>query len=205
MTEFLTQLGKHIPQSAIPIIKTWVERHPFWLKVTNARNTKLGDYRSPTKKLPHRISVNHNLNQYSFLITLTHEYAHLLVFEEFKNRVDPHGKEWKMCYASLLSELVSNSVFPHDLSQAVQNHIKKIPASSSADLELNRELKKYNQATDNFIHLVDLEKGDIFCLKNNRVFVKGEKRRTRFLCLEKKSQKQYLIHGAAEVILVSTY
>ena len=40
----------------------------------------------------HRISVNGNLNKYSFLITLIHELAHLLTFTQYKNRVDPHGR-----------------------------------------------------------------------------------------------------------------
>jgi SprT protein len=49
-----------------------------------ARSSKLGDYRPPQRGLPHRISVNHNLNQHEFLITLIHEMAHLLCWENME-------------------------------------------------------------------------------------------------------------------------
>ncbi|HAD34265.1 MAG TPA: hypothetical protein DCF44_07170 [Chitinophagaceae bacterium] len=45
------------------------------------------------------MSVNGNLNSYHFLITLLHEIAHMLVWEQFRNRVKPHGLEWKHVFA----------------------------------------------------------------------------------------------------------
>ena len=40
--------------------------------------------------------MNNNLNKYSFLITITHEIAHMMIWEKHQNKVDPHGEEWKM-------------------------------------------------------------------------------------------------------------
>ncbi len=46
----------------------------------------LGDYRNSHAGKGHRISVNGNLNKYSFLITLLHELAHLFTYERFGHR-----------------------------------------------------------------------------------------------------------------------
>ena len=84
-------LLKYIPETSAPLIAQWVVEYDFKLKIKRERNTKLGDYRSPQNGGNHIITVNHNLNKYSFLITLVHEIAHLVTFNAHKDRVLPHG------------------------------------------------------------------------------------------------------------------
>jgi hypothetical protein len=54
----------------VPQIAIWIIEFDFKLKITKERSTKLGDYTSPRDGLNHTITINHNLNQYSFFITL---------------------------------------------------------------------------------------------------------------------------------------
>ncbi|MGE0562801.1 MAG: SprT-like domain-containing protein [Flavobacteriales bacterium] len=194
-------LTKHVPESSLPILKEWFCSYDFILAFSRTRNTKLGDFRAKRGTFPHRISVNKNLNEYAFLITLTHEFAHLLVWEKFKNRIQPHGLEWKNQFADLMRVLLEKNIFPTDLATILLVHIKNPAASSVRDFKLTLALKKYDIYTESAIHLVDLPEGAIFSLKNKRTFTKGKKRRTRYLCLENATKRQYLIHGAAEVLV----
>ena len=198
---FFLAIQNTIPQASIPILKTWFNDNFFQLKVSKARNTKLGDYRAKRGVFPHRISVNQNLNQYAFLITLTHEYAHLLVWEKHKNKVLPHGLEWKNKFAELMLILLENKIFPNDITESLVKHIKNPAASSIRDFNLTLQLKKYDVDFESVTHLIDLPEGAVFSLKNKRIFTKGKKRRTRYFCLENSTKKQYLIHGAAEVLV----
>jgi predicted SprT family Zn-dependent metalloprotease len=72
----------------------------------------------------HRISVNGNLNKFSFLITLLHELAHLLAFENYGNRIQAHGKEWKFVYSNLLKDFIDKKIFPPDVESALKNLYK---------------------------------------------------------------------------------
>lgn len=195
-------LGKYVPSESLPILEKWFNQRAFELKITKKRVTKFGDFRASTKLQPNRISVNSNLNQYAFLITLTHEFAHLLVWLQHKHKVKAHGLEWKMEFATLMNVLLTKNVFPEHLKVVLQKHMKNPPASSARDVSLISELKKYD-APSNLLTLNEIEGGATFSLNQKRVFVKGVKRRTRFICKEISTKKEYLIHGVAEVELVN--
>ena len=196
-------LSRYVPEASMPILKNWFTQTPFILNITKKRTTKLGDFRGEVGKQLCKISVNQNLNPYSFLITLTHEFAHLLVWNKYKNKVNPHGKEWKNTFTELLIVLLENKVFPDDLTPMVVKHAKQPKASSQADVQLTKALNNYNPTND-LVHLMELEQGTIFSLNNNRTFKKGEKRRTRYLCEEVITKKKYLIHGVAEVNVLTS-
>lgn len=95
-------LQKYIPAQAAILIARWIDEYKTELKISKSRATKLGDYRHPYGDKGHRISVNYNLNQYSFLITLVHEFAHLLNWNRHKNKVKPHGTEWKQAFQEMM-------------------------------------------------------------------------------------------------------
>jgi len=194
-------LKNYVPQESLPILQKWFNQRPFELRTPKKRTTKFGDFRASTKQLPNRISVNSNLNQYAFLITLTHEFAHLLVWLNHKHKVKAHGLEWKSEFATLMSVLLAKKIFPNHLEIVLQKHLKNPPASSARDINLINELKKYDAPT-NTVQLIEIEEGTSFILNNKRTFVKGKRRRTRYLCKEVSSKKEYLIHGVAEVELV---
>lgn len=203
MEKIFAAIKNRVPENSLSILENWFRDYTFLLVVSKTRHTKLGDYRAKRMHLPHRISVNHNLNQYAFLITLTHEFAHLLVFEKYKNKVAPHGLEWKNQFAALVLILLERNIFPSDIAGILVEHIKNPAASSCRDFNLTVQLKKYDVGIETVLHLIDLPEGSLFSLKNKRIFTKGQKRRTRFLCQEKSTQKQYLIHGAAEVVVIN--
>ena len=57
-----------------------------------------GDFKPLKKSGWSQITINNNLNEYGFLITALHEFAHLLVYEKYKNKVHPQGSEWKKLF-----------------------------------------------------------------------------------------------------------
>lgn len=194
-------LQSYVPQESIPILENWFNQKPFLLRIPKKRVSKFGDFRASLKNEPHRISVNSDLNKYAFLITLTHEFAHLLVWNRHQNKVKAHGIEWKTEFATLMKVLLNKGVFPEGLKNVLIKHLNNPPASSGRDTNLVKELRKYD-APKSTIQLIDIPEGSAFSINNKRFFIKGNKRRTRFLCREISSKKDYLIHGVAEVLLI---
>jgi hypothetical protein len=194
----LAILHQHIPEQAITYChQLWTER-PFALKITKSRQTKVGDFTSRSDALHPRITLNHDLNPYTFLITYIHEVAHLHVFLEFKNRVDPHGNEWKLAFQKLLQPVLTPDIFPEDIFLALNQHMLNPKASSFADSDLTRALRKFDTGSSNNIVLADLPEGSTFHL-NGRYFTKGKLKRTRILCKETKSKRNYLVPADALV------
>jgi len=202
-------LAQYIPEAAIePVYKSIVE-HKIHFKITRSRKTKLGDYRPPIRHPHHRITINHDLNQYSFLITYIHELAHLLIYEHYKNRVAPHGKEWKQIYKDLMNEFLLLDIFPKDietvLERSIQNSpegIPKVKASSTSDLKLSRILQQYDKTNDH-THVEELADEAIFETQNGRQFKKGERVRTRYKCQNLQNKRTYLFHPLTPVIPVN--
>src|ERR1700753_3424961 len=129
----LDYLRKWIPAVAAPLILEYLNHYNVHLTITRERKSVLGDYRHATRTSNHRISVNGNLNHYSFLITLIHELAHLVTFMEHGNNVQSHGKEWKGIYRKMLEEFIPLDVFPKDVLAALKKNLHNLPASSCAD------------------------------------------------------------------------
>jgi len=195
-------LQNYVPTESLPILQKWFNQREFELKITRKRVTKFGDFRGSIRELPNRISVNSNLNKYAFLITLTHEFAHLLVWLQHQHRVKAHGLEWKMEFSTLMNVLLTKKIFPDHLKVVLQNHMINPPASSARDINLIVALKKYDPPS-NTVQLAELEVDTTFLLNDKRTFIKGKKRRTRYICKEVSTQREYLIHGVAEVEILS--
>lgn len=192
-------LKQYIPEGTFEPLLAQLLRHKVHLTVARERASVLGDYRPAQMGKNHRISVNGNLNQYSFLITLLHELAHLYTFEKFGQRVAPHGNEWKYEFAEVLRSYSNMRVFPADVAQTLYASIRNPKASSCADAALLRVLKKYDAPANNSVHLEQLPEGSIFKMGDDRVFKKGTKQRTRYRCTELPGNKVWLVHGLAEV------
>lgn len=176
----------------------WIVKYKIQLKITRNRRTKLGDYRPPIHHPNHRISINHNLNPYSFLITFIHELAHLQVFEKHGNKVKPHGNEWKNTYRKLTLEILKEDVFPADIEEVLERSVVNAKASSIADLKLSRVLMKYDAGSTGK-RLEDLPLHSIFETERGLHFKKGEKRRTRYKCLNLQNKRFYLFHPLTPV------
>ncbi len=193
-------LAKYLPLPSVEPVARLVIDHHVHLRVTKSRRSKLGDYRHPYGNKGHRITINHDLNPYSFLVTLLHEIAHLANWNRHQNNVDPHGREWKHEFRQLLIPFVRLGVFPPDLDMAIKSYLQNPGASSCADPNLYKALQRYNKNEEEDLHFVDdLPVEAVFTLDNGMVFRKGLKRRTRYRCRELRTNKFYDVSGAAKV------
>jgi hypothetical protein len=192
-------LTSYLPEKAVDVVLEWIKSKNVHLKITKNRKTKLGDYRAPVRYKNHRITVNHDLNPYAFLITFVHEYAHLLVYEQFKNRVKPHGKEWKATYRMLIHTFLEMDIFPDDLKQVLEQSVYKSKASSHSDLKLSRVLHKYDKVTG-VIRIEDLPENAVFRTETGRLFRKGPRQRIRYKCQNLDNRRYYLFHPLTPVI-----
>lgn len=191
-------LAKYIPLEAAPIIARWIDYFKCDFKVSRGRNTKFGDYRPPFNGKNHRISVNYNLNQYAFLVTTVHEFAHLLTWNEYQRKAKPHGSEWKANFQKMMRPFYEKNIFPDDLKAAIQSYLINPAASSCSDLSLFRALKKYDSDSAG-VSVESLSLKAVFKLKDGRVFRKDELVRKRFKCLELNTKRVYLFSPLAEV------
>src|SRR5215204_4864556 len=115
----ISHLEQYLPPNTLSAVTNYLNFYHVHLTMARERKSILGDYRHRTHGKNHRISVNGNLNIYSFLITLLHELAHLLTFEKFGNKVQSHGKEWKAIFGLLLDRFIKQDVFPPDIKHVL--------------------------------------------------------------------------------------
>ena len=191
-------LQKYIPEAAVDQVVDLLNEYPCTLKIVKNRKTKHGDFR----RLPNGkqvITINNDINEYRFLLTLIHELAHLVTYKKYI-RVKPHGVEWKRCFQYLMLPFLRPEIYPDSLLPLLANYLKNPKASTDTDIKLSLALKQYDERNGkSFIFELPLEQKFMY---NKRIFVKGEKRRTRFGCTEINSGKIYLFHQNAEVELV---
>jgi len=196
-------LSKYLPKDVVALAESIIKENNIHLTITPNRKSKAGDYRSPHNGKGHRISVNASLNKYAFTITFFHEYAHLLVWENYKNKVLPHGDEWKSVFSRMLKNLLKNKVFPPKLAAAVEHYSINPKASSYSDIYLSQELKKFDKKSLFLKTLLDIESGEMFKLEDGRIFVRGNMKRTRIWCKEQKTNSVYAFNPNVEVIPIS--
>jgi hypothetical protein len=194
-------ISRYVPENAITYCVGIWKKHPFSFKVTRERKSKVGDYRFNKSTGNHEITVNGNLNPYAFLITYLHEVAHLYHYKAYGNNRPPHGKVWKHIFRDLTDPVLKESIFPPDVLHQLMRHMKNPKASSQSDALLLRLLRKYDQEQEqgqSDTYLEDLTEGESFNL-NGRAFKKIKKRRTRSLCTDLTTGKNYLISEMAKV------
>jgi SprT protein len=196
-------LTSYVPDGSFEPVLQYIIDYKVQLTVTRSRSTVLGDYRHAHAGKNHRISVNGDLNKYAFLITLLHEIAHLITFEKYGNRVQPHGQEWKMLFGNLLSIFTQKNIFPDDVQQTLLRSIHNPAASSCGDEKLLRVLKKYDERKEGIFFVEQITQGEKFKIKGNRIFEKGERIRKRFKCKEIATGKWYLFSPVSEVMKVA--
>ena len=198
-------LSKYLPEKAVDVCSQWVVQHNIHVKITRTRASKLGDYRPTKGRHAHMITINHDLNPYSFLITYVHEVAHMLAETGSRRRIAPHGREWKQEFARLLDYFLKQDIFPGDVVGALTSYIQNPAASSCSDHDLLRALRKYDRKEmQHVMHLEDLPKHSLFRLHASRsklLFQKGDQVRTRFHCIEMNTQREYFVSPLAEVVV----
>lgn len=190
-------LEKYIPRGAVKPVFELIKRYNVHLKIVNERVTRHGDY----KKLPnggHQITVNANLNCYRFLITLIHEIAHLVAFNEYGRSIKPHGKEWKHIFQRFMLPFIRPEIFASELLPLLALHFKNPKASSDTDSKLSLALKQYDPPNDKN-YIFEIPYGGTFRLYNGKLFKRGNKRVKRYECLDISTGRIYLFNPNAEV------
>lgn len=198
----IVTLQDYLPPQTFDAVLAYLQHYQVHLTVARERKSILGDYRHRVQGKNHRISVNGNLNPYSFLITLLHELAHLLTFEEFGNRVAAHGREWKQLFGTLLADFIQRDVFPTDIKTALLHSLHNPAASSCADEPLLRVLRRYDTGKSKLVFVESIPDGVLFKTHDGRVFRKGEKIRKRFRCEEVGTKRIYLFSPVYEAEIV---
>ncbi|WP_143305200.1 SprT-like domain-containing protein [Chitinophaga vietnamensis] len=200
----LNALASYLPEGTFQPVMEFITFYKVHLTITRERSSILGDYRHPDGRgKGHRISINGSLNKYAFLLTLLHEIAHLTTFNKYQNSVASHGKEWKHEFSSILRGFVGNKLLPPDIELAVRQSMANPAASSCADEDLMRVLKRYDRQKENHFFVEQLPLHQLFKTKDGRIFRKGEKIRKRYRCEEVASKKIYLFSPVYEVELAS--
>jgi SprT protein len=179
----------------------WLIEEKVKLRITKPRKSKLGDYRAPHQGKGHQISVNVNLNKYSFLITLVHEFAHLYTWKKYKHRAKAHGIEWKQTYIELMDEVHKVLELPLDIRQALHRYMQNPAASSCTDVHLQLVLKKYDvqpEGKTSLIYVQQLPDQAFFSFRGKQ-YQRLEQIRKRIKCIRLENKKMYLFSPLAEV------
>lgn len=199
MPDNLHFLATFLPEGSLPVAERWLDVPNLEVKLVRRKSSRLGAYirgRNGTQ----RILMNANQGIYSFLITLAHEVAHMHVAMSGFRNPSPHGKEWKAACAITMKDAASITSLPDEIKDVLLRIAVSPKSTHFSDLTISRVLLKYsaNGKGDNIL-MGDLPSGSRFCFGNGKVYIKGEKNRTRFRCMLEGTRRQYLISGAAPV------
>jgi len=193
-------LQQFLPPGTFEQVEPYFSSHVIHLTITHERKSVLGDYRSPAPDKPyHRISINANLNPYSFLITLLHELAHMTTYLHFKNGVSPHGREWKTQFRHILIPFLGKSIFPASVEKALLAYVHNPAASTCSDPRLFKALYRYDEHKEGYLLVDDLELNEKFETESGQVYQKIEHMRTRSKCKELKTGKMFYFMDIVEV------
>lgn len=199
----LQALTSYLPEGTFEQVLDYITQFKVHLTITRERASILGDYRHPDSRGGHRISINGNLNKYSFLVTLLHELAHLTTFMQFGNRVASHGQEWKSHFSNILKQFVGKGYLPPDVETALRQSIQNPAASSCADDNLMRVLTRYDRRKENHYLVEQIPLNQLFRTKDGRIFRKGERVRKRYRCEEVATKRMYLFSPVYEVEMIA--
>lgn len=194
-------LAEYLPGATVDQVYDAIVKNGIQLRITRARNTKLGDYRPAANGKPPRISINHNLNPYEFLITFIHELAHHDTFAQYGRRHYPHGAEWKENFQKRMVAYINRKVFPADVEAALYQHLYVSNVANGSETELKRALRNHDPKPDDGSQLLEtLPHGQNFMIPSGRVFQKMEQRRKRYICRCMTDNRNYLFSPLAMVI-----
>jgi SprT protein len=190
-------LEDHVPAASVDYCFALWSDTRFIFKLRKARLSKVGDFTYRPGQTQ-QITINQDLHPYLFLTTYIHEVAHLKVHQLHGHRVSAHGFEWKKNFQELMLPVLDSVIYPLPLLKGLKKHMANPKASSFSDPELTALFRAYDEKVAKAILVSQLSEGSIFSF-HGRWFRKGITKRTRVLCLEVKTRRQYLVPADAEV------
>ena len=183
------KLFEKIPEASLGYVKSLILFENITIKLKKSRKTKHGDF-SVKKNGLCMITINDDLNQYRFLITLIHEISHYKAYKEYGLYIKPHGVEWKNIFKNLLLPIINPEIIPNDILRPLAIYAKNPKASSDTDLNLSLALNRYN--INQYDYVFGLSNGSVFKASNDRVYVMIKKLRKRYECMDVLTKKLYL-------------
>lgn len=197
----IEKLSKFLPLQCVDAVHGWLHEGGLRLRITRSRSSKLGDFRGAMPGQPPIISLNGDLNKYTFFVVFVHEYAHFLVWKKYAHRAKPHGREWKAVYTDLMIPFLTTKLFPPELLFALNSYFINPRAASGSDLNLTRTLKSYD-APRCKVTVEEIAPTATFSLPDGRHFRKIQQLRKRYKCLCLNNNRLYLFHPLTEIIPV---
>jgi len=199
-------LWPRLPENTHEYVRELLAALPVDLRLSRPRRSKLGDHRPPTAaRRRHRISVNEDLNPYAFLTTLLHELAHAATWDlhgRRSRRVRPHGPEWKAQFARILEPVVAGRLVPTDIGAALERSLRNPAAATCSDRGLLLALARYDTADPGLVFVETLPPGTTFRTDTGRLYRLGPRLRSRFLCVEQGTGREYRLHPLCRVAAV---
>jgi hypothetical protein len=190
-------LNQHVPAESVKYCQGLWAEFPFTFKLRKSRLSKVGDFTCRSGQSP-QITINRDLHPFLFLMTYVHEVAHLRVHKALGFKAEAHGEDWKGTFQSLMAPMLTIEIFPEPLLAGLMKHMASPKASSFSDAELTHLFRSQNEREKNVVLLSQIPEGSVFHL-HGRWFKKGKLRRTRVLCSEIKTRRQYLVPVDAAV------
>lgn len=202
--QMMSVLSQYLPAQAVEYCSELIMLYKLHLHIEVERKDRLGDY-SPHMGKGNRISINHNLNPFDFLITFIHELAHHVTFKKYGPHHQSHGAEWKDEFKNCMRPVVMMRVFPPDIEQPLIKHMQTPKYTHSGDVALMKALMRYNKKQSETL-LDDLPDGTLFKMsgRSKLVLRKIEKLRTYALCEEVSTGKKYKVHLLGKVVKVDS-
>jgi SprT protein len=194
----LEALSSFLPAGSYDIVVKYLLDYKIQLKLTKARKSLLGQYQHDLQTGKNSISVNGDLEPYNFLLTLAHEIAHCVCFNIHGNKVLPHGTEWQKINGIILKELIDAQIFPADIQQVLTKNLYTQRASCT-DAQLEAVLLRYDASKQHLLTIASLPTGTKFSIADGSEFIIQEKRRTRYLCMNLQTRKQFLFPASYKV------
>ena len=197
-------LRKYVPPKALELCCELIMYYKLNLHIEVERKGRYGDYH-PTMDKGNRITVNHNLNPYEFLVTFIHELAHHTNYLKHGNTVQSHGPEWKQEFKQNMIPFLKDDIFPADIQAPLIRHMKSPKYSHSVDVHLLKALMKHDK-DKNYITLDELKFGDLFKMPGRSTIIlkKLDVQRTYTNCISVHNNRMYQVHTLAKVIPVQT-
>lgn len=202
-------MSNHLPPQAVEVVYNYLNLNRVHFHITRGRLSKLGDYRWPRKDHNfHEISINGDLNPYLFFWVFLHEAAHLETHLKHDG-VQPHGYEWQREYAQLIR--THAALFPSEVQPSLARYASRIPLNRSVLRQIETSLHRYDPGYDDQEHLTldgahaerNAAAGIRFRLRSKPdiLFESVERRRTRWLCRDVGTGRQYTVAAAAEITI----
>lgn len=198
----LTGFQQYVPANAVAYCEQLHRQFGFTLKIVNPRQTRLGDFRVlPTGHT--QITVNADLTPEGFLITYVHEVAHAAVYARQRRfirprKLAPHGPAWQQIFHELMQPILNETVFSAAVLLPLVSYLQKPTATTAGCPALMKALRLAAPETTHRSIISDLPEGAVFRLAK-KTFIRGTLRRTRFVCMEVTTEKNYLVSAQAYV------